>query len=48
LDKAAGTKPKSEIKQTDISANMEIKIQKLRLQETLSGKQDANEERNKL
>jgi hypothetical protein len=33
FDNAAGTKPKSEIKQTNISANMEIKIQKLRLQE---------------
>ena len=33
LDNAAGTKPKFEIKQTNISANMEIKIQKLRLQE---------------
>ena len=33
FDNAIGTKPKSEIKQTNISANMEIQIQKLRQQE---------------
>ena len=33
FDNAAGTKPKSEIKENTISANMEIKVQKPRQQE---------------
>jgi len=36
FDNATGTKPKSEIKQTNISANMEIKIQKLKHSALLS------------